>query len=271
MKTLLITGAAGSVATNIRPWLREHYQLRLLDLRAAQDPAANESVIVGDITDRATVREAAKGTAGIVHLACRYALDIPFEATLDTNYRALLYLLDACREFSIPRFVFASSHHAVGHHRVAHFAGDDAAVAPDGFYALSKAFGESACALYAHRHGIQCLSIRIGNADTQIADERRLHIWVSGRDLAQLVRIGLEHPGIANDLVYGVSQCPDPFFDNRRAAELGYVPQDDASAHIAPDFLRYASMPPSAGADYIGGPYVPQPLHLGDPEPGGEP
>ncbi|QHE92544.1 NAD-dependent epimerase/dehydratase family protein [Pandoraea fibrosis] len=265
MKTLLVTGAAGGVAARVRPWLREHYHLRLMDLREPLDLAENESVIVGDITEADTVRRAAQGVDGILHLACSYSLDITFEATLDANYRAQLYLLDACREFGISRFIFASSHHTVGHHRIDGFAGDDAPVAPDGFYALSKVFGEAACALYSHRHGIKSLSIRIGNADLKVADGRRQHIWVSGRDMAQLVRIGLEHADIGADVVYGVSRCPAPFFENRRAVELGYVPQDDASDNLSPEFVPRAQMPASSGPDHVGGPYVPKPLVVGVP------
>jgi uronate dehydrogenase len=156
--------------------------------------------------------------------------------------------------------VFASSHHVVGHHRIDGFAGDAAPIAPDGFYALSKAFGEAACALYAHRHGIKALSIRIGNADPEVADGRRQHIWVSGRDLAQLIRIGVEHDAITHDVVYGVSRCPAPFFANARATELGYVPEDDASAHLAEHFVPRERMPAESGPDFVGGPYVPQPL-----------
>ncbi|MGU7770462.1 NAD-dependent epimerase/dehydratase family protein [Burkholderia sp. MR1-5-21] len=262
LKTLLVTGAAGGVATRVRPWLREHYRLRLLDLREPQDLADNETALVGDITDPALVRRAAEGVDGVLHLACSYGLDIDFEATLDANYRAQLYLLDACRQYGIPRFVFASSHHVVGHHRIDGFAGDDAPVAPDGFYALSKVFGEAACVLYAHRHGLKTLSIRIGNADPEVADGRRLHLWVSGRDLAQLIRIGIEHDAVAHDVVYGISRCPEPFFDNRRATELGYVPQDDARDHVARAFVPRDAMPAGDGPGYIGGPYVPKPLRV---------
>ncbi|MEK6421260.1 MAG: NAD(P)-dependent oxidoreductase [Burkholderia gladioli] len=266
MKTLLVTGAAGGVATRVRPWLREHYNLRLLDLRAAGELAANETAVVGDITDRDAVLRAAQGVDGILHLACAYSLDIDFEATLDANYRAQLYLLDACREHGIGRFVFASSHHVLGQHRVDGFAGDDAPVAPDGFYALSKVFGEAACSLYAHRHGIKALSIRIGNADDRVADGRRQHIWVSGRDLAQLIRIGFEHEAITHDVVYGVSRCPAPFFDNARAVELGYAPQDSALDNLSPEFVARDAMPASAGPDFVGGPYVPQPLIVRTPQ-----
>ena len=266
MKTILVTGAAGGVSTRVRPFLREHYHLRLMDLREASGICTNESTVVGDITDRDAVLCAAQGVDGILHLACAYSLDIDFEATLDANYRAQLYLLDACREMDIKRFVFASSHHVLGQHRVDGFAGDHASVAPDGFYALSKVFGEAACALYAHRHGIKALSIRIGNADEQVSDGRRQHIWVSGRDLAQLIRIGLEHDGIGNDVVYGVSRCPAPFFDNARAKELGYAPQDSALEHLSTAFVARDAMPPSSGPDFVGGPYVPQPLIVRTPQ-----
>jgi uronate dehydrogenase len=265
MKTILVTGAAGGVSTRVRPSLREHYRLRLMDLREATDLGPNETAVVGDITDRDAVLRAAQGVDGILHLACAYSLDIDFEATLDANYRAQLYLLDACRELGIPRFVFASSHHVLGQHRVDGFAGDHAPVAPDGFYALSKVFGEAACSLYAHRHGIKALSIRIGNADEQVSDGRREHIWVSGRDLAQLIRIGFEHDGITSDVVYGVSRCAAPFFDNARATELGYVPQDSAEEHLSPSYVPRAEMPASAGPDFVGGPYVPQPLIVRTP------
>jgi uronate dehydrogenase len=265
MKTILVTGGAGGVATRVRPWLREHYDLRLLDLCEARELAANETAIVGDITDREAVLRATSGADAILHLACAYSLDIDFEATLDANYRAQLYLLDAAREHGIGRFVFASSHHVVGHHRVDGFAGDHANVAPDGFYALSKVFGEAACALYAHRHGIKTMSIRIGSAADEVSDGRRQHIWVSGRDLAQLIRIGLEHPEVASDVVYGVSRCSAPFFDNARATELGYVPQDAAQDHLSPEFVARDAMPASEGPDFVGGPYVPKPLIVRTP------
>ncbi|QGZ65560.1 NAD-dependent epimerase/dehydratase family protein [Paraburkholderia acidisoli] len=266
MKTILVTGAAGGVAARVRPYLRERYNLRLLDLREACDLAANETAIVGDIADRDAVLRAAQGADAILHLACAYSLDIDFEATLDANYRAQLYLLDAAREHGIGRFVFASSHHVLGQHRVDGFAGDHASIAPDGFYALSKVFGEAACALYAHRHGIKTMSIRIGSATDTIGDGRRQHIWVSGRDLAQLIRVGLEHADVSNEVVYGVSRCAAPFFDNARATELGYVPQDSAQDNLSPAFVAREAMPASEGPDFVGGPYVPKPLIVRTPQ-----
>jgi uronate dehydrogenase len=38
--------------------------------------------------------------------------------------------------------------------------------------------------------------------------------------------------------VYGVSNNPDPFFDNSNAHRLGYQPQDDALDHLADPTIR---------------------------------
>lgn len=38
--------------------------------------------------------------------------------------------------------------------------------------------------------------MRIGNAYPEPIDERRLGIWTSHRDLAQLVGVGLDHPDL---------------------------------------------------------------------------
>jgi len=42
------------------------------------------------------------------------------------------------------------------------------------------------------------------------------------------VRIGLEHPGIRYEIVYGVSNNRRSWYDNSNAERLGYRPQDDS-------------------------------------------
>ena len=74
--------------------------------------------------------------------------------------------------------------------------------------------------------------MRIGNAFDQPGNERSLSLWISGRDMAQLAMIGLEHPDITCDVVYGVSRNTRNWYDNSRAFELGYAPQDDAETHL---------------------------------------
>ncbi|CAN5738180.1 NAD(P)-dependent oxidoreductase [soil metagenome] len=256
MRTVLVTGAAGRVGGVIRPRLRERYALRLLDRAPVLDVTAGEVARQGDLLDAPFLDASMNGVDAVVHLACVHAYDIPFEGTLDANYRTLLHVLDASVRHGVRRFVYTSSHHVHGLHPRSGFSGDEASLAPDGFYALSKAFGEAACALYAHRFDLPTLVIRVGNADPLVGDDRRMRLWTSGRDLADLITIGFEHPDVRYDVVYGVSQCEGGLYANVRAGELGYAPHDDARDHLAPDFAPYERMRERDGRDFVGGPYV---------------
>lgn len=262
MPTLLVTGAAGIVGTALRAFLRQRYTLRLLDRKPVEGLVSGESALVGDLTDPAFVQQAVEGVDGIVHLACAHGTDIAFQSTVEPNYHATLYLLEAAQRFGVKRFVFASSHHVLGQYRSdqAEFF-DDMPVAPDSYYALSKVFGEATCTTFSLRSDLATFIVRIGNADAKVSDARRLRMWTSARDLAQLLLIGLEHPAVRNEIVYGVSESPNPLFHNRRARELGYAPQDNAGDHLAENFLPYEAMAPvGSGRDHVGGAYAGVPL-----------
>ncbi|MGH7065452.1 MAG: NAD-dependent epimerase/dehydratase family protein, partial [Stellaceae bacterium] len=116
----------------------------------------------------------------------------------------------------------------------------------DSRYGVSKAFSEALAALYADKHGIGFLCVRIGNFGTRPIDKRRLSIWVSPSDLTQLVRIGLDHPDLHYEIVYGVSDNRRSWYDNANAVRLGYRPRDDSEPYAA---AVLAAEP--AGADPI--------------------
>lgn len=261
IKLLLVTGAAGLVGTALRPLLAPHYRLRLLD-RQAIAPQAGEETVQGDLCDPACVDRAVAGADAVLHLACVHGPAVRFAATVGPNYTATLELLQAAERHRVGRFVFASSHHVLGQYktdRTTPF--DDLPPAPDSYYGMSKVFGEAACASHALRGGPAAFVIRIGNADAQVSDARRLRIWTSARDLAQLIRIGLEHPEVVNEIVYGVSECPHPMFANTRARALGYRPQDNARDFVAPGFLAHEAMDPvTSGRDHVGGAYAAAPF-----------
>lgn len=258
---VLITGASGRVGSGIRPYLREEFDLRLFDL---VPPAAavtdGEELVLGDLASTADVRAAMRGVDAVLHLACVHGLKLTFEDSLDANYRVVLLLLQEALSAGAQRFVYASSHHVLGAYRQAGFdaAGQD--VAPDAFYGLGKAFGEAACAMYARRFGLPTFVVRIGNADPSVGDGRSLRMWTSARDLAALFAIGLQLPGLGHEVVYGVSECPNPMFDNARAFALGYRPQDRAEENLAPGFRPYGAMPPELGEEWVGGAYAVAPL-----------
>ena len=69
--------------------------------------------------------------------------------------------------------------------------------------------------------------LRIGYVGEVPSDEGAAR-WLSPRDLAQLVRIGLDHPDIRYEVLYGISGNAGAFWDQARTRELGYQPQDGA-------------------------------------------
>jgi uronate dehydrogenase len=126
---------------------------------------------------------------------------------------------------------------------------------PDGRYGVSKVFGEMLGSLYADKYGMEVFCMRIGNVNPKPIDKRRLSIWLSPRDLAQLVTIGIEHPEIRFEIVYGASGNTRTWYDNSNAARLGYRPADNSEA-FAPDVLAREKPGHPRGELYQGGLFV---------------
>lgn len=247
MKLILVTGASGQVGTLIRPLLRADYRLRLSDRRPVADPVEGEEVVPAELTDFAAVRKAVAGVDGIIHLG-GYPIEADWETIHQSNIIGLYNLFEAARLEGVKRIVFASSNHATGFYPRAQKIPADITVRPDSRYGLSKAFGEATASLYAYKYGAEVMSIRIGNVTEKPLDQRRLSIWVSPRDLVQLIRIGLERPGIKHEIVYGVSDNKRSWWDNSAATRLGYRPQDRSEDYAAE---VVASTPAKTGDDRI--------------------
>jgi uronate dehydrogenase len=230
MKRILITGAAGIVARMIRPILRQTYSLRLSDVAPVTDPVEPDELATADLGDMSAVRAAVSGVDGIIHLGA-FPLETDWETIHVANIVGTYNLFEAARLEGVKRIVFASSGHATGFYPRTQAIAADVTVRPDSRYGLSKAFGEAAASLYAYKYGAEVMSIRIGTVTEKPSTERRLTvIWVSPRDLCQLMRIGLETPGIRHEIVYGVSANAATWWDNANAFRLGYRPEDGADA-----------------------------------------
>ena len=216
MKRILITGAGGQVGSFLRPLLREKYQLRLLDRAPIVDLDPEEEFVQGDLSDVGQLIEALSGVQGVLHLA-GVSVEDAWDKILPNNIVGTYNLFEAARQAGVKRVLFASSNHAIGFYRRDQHIGPNVTARPDGRYGVSKVFGEALAALYADKP----------------VDERRLSIWLSPRDFTQLVELGLEHPEIHFEVVYGVSDNTRSWWDNSRAAQLGYRPQDDSEDFAA--------------------------------------
>lgn len=253
MKRVLLTGASGGIGTRLRQMLKPLYpELILSDLKPPADLGADETFLPADLADAAAVEQICQGVDGIVHLG-GYSVEGPWETILQANIIGCHNLFEAARRQGVRRVVFASSNHVMGFHPRHSKIGVEAVPLPDTRYGLSKLFGEGLGALYAHKHGLGVLSIRIGNFGDKPIDARRLAIWLKPADLVQLIRIGLEKPGLVYEVVYGMSDNQRAWWDNSHALELGYRPEGRSEDFAAAALEAQKLLPPDAIGDYFQG------------------
>jgi uronate dehydrogenase len=229
MKTVLITGATGDVGTHLRRELAGKYRLRLSDKRILKK-AKGETFMRADISKMADALRITKGVDAIVHLG-GYSVEGPWASILQANIIGCYNMFEAARRNGVKRIVFPTSNHAVGFYRRDQTIDHGVYPKPDSRYGVSKVFGEALGSLYADKYGMQVFMIRIGNVGPRPIDKRRLSIWISPRDIAQLASIGIDHPDVKFEIVYGISRNKRAWYDNSNALRLGYKPQDDSEIY----------------------------------------
>lgn len=263
---VLLTGAAGGIGTRLRTLLKGVYrELRLSDVSVPKALGKDESFAPADLADMAAVEKIVKGVDGIIHLG-GVSIEKPWEMIHPANIVGCYNLFEAARRHGVKRVVFASSNHVMGFYRRRRKVGTEALVRPDSRYGVSKAFGEALGSYYADKHGLRVLCIRIGNFADKPVDLRRMSIWISPDDLVQLIRIGLEHPDLRYEVVYGASDNARSWWDNAAAFRLGYKPTGRAEEHLKDALAGQAKLPADAIADmFQGGPFCSDEF-AGDPE-----
>ena len=227
MKKILITGASGDVGGHLRRELAGRYELRLSDIRPVRNLAPGEEFVRGDCASLRDMLRVTKGVAAVVHLG-GFSVEGPWEVILRANIVGTYNVFEAARRNGARRLVFATSNHAVGFYRRDETIDHRIYPKPDSRYGVSKVFCEALGSLYADKYGMEVMCIRIGNLAPRPVDKRRLSIWISPRDLAQLVGIAIDRPDIHFEIVYGVSGNKRSWYDNSNAERLGYRPQDDS-------------------------------------------
>lgn len=248
-KTILITGAGGLIGTILRDALTDTYSIRSLSLQ----PIPDADTIVADITDLDAMLAACEGVESIIHLAANASHTAPWDQILPTNIIGTYNVYEAAAQKGVKQVIFASSNHAVGaqemasapaiYHQGTPLLDHLTPARPDGYYGVSKSFGETLGRYYADYRNLRVICLRIGwvNAwDRPVKGiphdpdrvyrewpERLTAIWLSKRDLLQLVEKSLEAEHVQYDIFYGISNNQPHFYDLEHAREIvGYVPQD---------------------------------------------
>lgn len=252
-RRIVFTGASGGIGTMTRPLLAKLYPgLVLSDRVKPKDLQPGETFVAADLTKPEEVAAAVKGAHSIIHLG-GHSVEGTWDQILQANIIGCYNVFEAAREAGVKRVIFASSNHAVGFYRRKRKIRTDVTVRPDSRYGVSKAFGEALGALYADKHGMAVTCLRIGNVGPRPLDVRRLSIWISPEDIVQLFRIGLEHPDIRFDILYGASDNEASWWDNSRARQLGYRPTGKAEDHRAQAELEQAKTGPDPVGDLFQG------------------
>ena len=256
---LLLTGAAGSLGRELRPRLKAYCDtLRLSDLHTMGAAAAGEEIMPLDLANAAAVQALLAGVNAVVHLG-GVSTEQPWAPILAGNIVGMVNLYEAARAHGIKRIVFASSNHVTGFYRQDEVISPREPMRPDGFYGLSKAFGENLAQLYWDKHGIETVSLRIGSCFPQPRSRRALATWLSFDDLERLVVAALTAPIVGHTVIYGMSDNTTTWWDNTRSRHIGYRPQDSSQPYRAAlETAEPVVDPNQAEAKYQGGVFVAQ-------------
>ncbi|WP_269502027.1 NAD-dependent epimerase/dehydratase family protein [Burkholderia sp. IMCC1007] len=229
---LLLTGAGGKLGKVLRDRLRRYADIvRVSDIVDVGAAAMQEEVVRCDLADGAAVHALVEGVDAIVHMG-GVSVERPFEEILPANIQGVFHLYEAARRHGVRRVVFASSNHVIGYYRQGEVIDARVPLRPDGYYGVSKAFGEQLSRFYFDRYGIETVCLRIGSSYPEPADRRMLSTWLGYEDLEQLIVRALFVPRVGHAIVYGVSANRDLWWDNRPAV-LGFAPTQSSEQYRA--------------------------------------
>lgn len=226
---LLITGAAGRVATMISPTLRSVFRLRRLDLRPMEGEGDDE-VLAGDARDVDFVAGACDGVVAVVHLAAQPA-EADFRARLlPRNVDATWAVFEGAVRARVPRFVFASTIQTISGYPEGAKVLPDAAARPVSVYGCTKLFGEALGRYHADRSALGVVCLRIGAVRRRddpelMSAELDPTIWCGSEDLARLI-IAAAISTIPFALVTAVSAPGADRFDTSNP--FGWTPAEHA-------------------------------------------
>jgi uronate dehydrogenase len=253
---ILITGAAGGIGRVLREKLRGRYPaIRLSDVKPLGSAAPGEELVVADMQDIEAMERLMAGVGAVVHLGGT-SVEAPWEPVLRNNIIGLYNVYEAARRQGVKRIVFASSNHVIGFYRREATVTAESPPRPDSRYGVSKMFAEGLGRLYADKHDMEIVNIRIGSFQEKPLNPRMLGTFISHRDMVQLVERCLEAKDVHFEIVYGVSRNTRNRWRDDFAARIGYNPEDDAEAHAVETLARMApeDEPPNERA-FHGGPY----------------
>ena len=261
-KRVVVTGACGLIAGQVLPYIKDRYDLTLLDVRTTNRSGQElEGVQIADLLDpdRDAYRRYFAGADAVLHFGFVRSRD-PQDS--DQRFRAeyanveMAYnVYQTAWEEGVRRVVVTSSNHAADYYErliLDHkhdFVYPDTFALSDNFYGWAKIAYETLGFVFASGgvgdRPLENAQIRIGGPrETDVARvpkgdlvrmRRALAVYLSERDMAQLYIKSIEtddirdENGVPFQIFYGISDNPHAFWSIANArAVIGYEPQDNS-------------------------------------------
>jgi nucleoside-diphosphate-sugar epimerase len=199
---VLVTGGSGFIGSHlVEGLLQRGADVRVLDnlttghranlarVLTGREGQGKFTFIEGDITDRATVREAVKGVDYVLHQAAlpsvQRSVEDPVISNL-VNVEGTLNVLMAARDLGVKRVVYASSSSVYGDSpqlpKVEHMATN-----PFSPYAVSKLAAEAYCRAFTRVYSLETVSLRYFNVFGPRQDPNSLYAAVLPRFIEALL------------------------------------------------------------------------------------
>jgi UDP-glucose 4-epimerase len=117
---VVVFGGSGFLGSHVADLLSDDgYYVEIFDLKTSKYLKSNQKMIIGDISNRDQIKEAIKGAKFVYHFAAiadiKEAQENPVEA-VEINILSTTYILDACREFNVERFIYGSTIYVYSEH-----------------------------------------------------------------------------------------------------------------------------------------------------------
>ncbi len=165
---LLVTGAAGDIATQLIPSLiQQGHSIRALvrstkEAQNIQNPLIE--IVVADITAPKSISGTAAGIDAVFHLAAAFFVANPEEDLRMINYEGTINMANECIAHGVKRFIFPSFPLVLGRHSTPSGPTnpEDAATQPNCFHALYKKLCEQHLLVLAEHGKLSPTILRLG-------------------------------------------------------------------------------------------------------------
>jgi UDP-glucose 4-epimerase len=117
---VVVFGGGGFLGSHVADMLSDDgYKVVIFDIVVSKFVRDDQEMITGNILDRDLIKSVIQGAKYVYHFAAiadiKEAQDNPVEA-VETNILSTTYILDACREFGVKRFLFGSTIYVYSEH-----------------------------------------------------------------------------------------------------------------------------------------------------------